>query len=134
MQKKIGEFIEKVNFAEDPNIYLFYKHILSGLQAFSNPQQPTEESFAKYKIMLRIAEGFLSAKFGVDFNKIREELRKKYDNEAEQLAAEIQEIAKLLDTRMRKVEIVLRFKKDAIDEEEAEIQAIERLFEEENSE
>ena len=128
MQKEIGEFIEKINFAEDPNIFLFYKHILAGLQAFSNPQQPTEDSFAKYKVMLRIAEGFLSAKFGMDFNQIRKEIKQKTADESEQLAMEIQKIAELLDTKVRKVEIMLKFKKDAVELDDAEFEAMTDLL------
>lgn len=132
MDKKIGEFIEKINFSEDPNIYLFYRHILAGLNAFSNPQQPPEESFSKYKVMLRIAEGFLSAKFGVDFNKIRNEIRQKAQDESEQLAMEIQKIAELLDTKVRKVEIMLKFKKDAVSLDDAEFNAMSELLDNED--
>lgn len=116
-KKTIGEYIEKINFADDPNIYLFFKHIQTGLLAFANQQQTAEESFAKYKVMLRIAEGFLSKKFGVDFNEVRKQIERETKDEAERLSREVMYIAELLDTSVRKVELQIVWSKDAQDDE-----------------
>lgn len=126
-KNKIGEFIEKIDFSNDPNIFLFYRHFLTGLQAFANPQQTTEESFNKYKIMLRLAEGFLSAKFNFDFTQFRKEIEQQTENEGERLALEVRKIAELLDSKKRKIDVQIAFKKEAVDDE------TEKLFEDEDS-
>jgi len=116
--KKIGEFYEKLDFSQDPNIFLFYRHILTGLQAFANPQQSADESFAKYKVMLRIAESFLSEKYDIDFNEVRKRIAKETKDESERLSREVMEIAKILDKSIRKVEIQLVWKKGIKEEDD----------------
>lgn len=119
-KKKLGEYIEHIDFASDPNIHLFYQHLQAGLEAFKNPQQSPDESFSKYLQMLRIAESFLGAKFDVDFKKIREEAKKQTDDPTEQILIEIEKVAELLDKRTRKIKVTLVFKKVRDDENEKE--------------
>jgi len=119
-KKTIGEFYERIDFSNDPNIFLFYKHILTGLTSFANPQQTAEESFAKYKVMLRIAEGFISEKFNVDFNEVRKQIAEETDDDSERLSKEVMYIAKLLDSSVRKVEIQLVWNKRAKDDDNDE--------------
>jgi len=113
----IGDFIEKIDFSNDPNIFLFYRHFLTGLSAFANPQQTTDESFEKYKIMLRLAEGFLSAKFNFDFVEFRKQIAQEVEDDAERLSREVQKIAELLDSKKRRVDVQIAFKKEAVDDE-----------------
>lgn len=107
--KSIGDFTEKIDFSNDPNMYLFYKHMAAGLLSFTQQGQTPENSISRYKSMLRVAEGFIGGKFGVDFIKLRKDLESEGYSEADILLKEIEVISFLLNQRSRKVNIILDF-------------------------
>lgn len=125
IQIGLGKYPEIIKLENDPTLFQFFQHIRAGIDAFKNPQQSAEDSFKKYLVMFRIGEAFLGEKFGVDFSEVRKKakedfiLKKKEENlkiddkslENEILLAEVKEIADLLDTKVRTVNLVLHLKK-----------------------
>lgn len=114
--KSLGSYYEVVDFANDPIIHLFYAHIRAGLNAFQNDVTGNPDAaIRKYKFMLRLGETLLGEKFGFDFVKFRRELEQRKDlSEGEKLMEEMKQISRLLENRVRKVEIVLHFAKSDV--------------------
>jgi len=111
IEKELGEYQEIVDFAKDPIIHMFYQHIRAGLMSYSNPNQSAEERFNSYLQMLRIAEALLGQKFGFDFVQFRKEIKNKHSDKTNQLLEEIKKLAELLDSRTRKINISIVFRK-----------------------
>lgn len=112
IEKNLGEYQEIIDFSKDPIIHMFYQHIKAGLMSYSNPNQSTEERFNSYLQMLRIAEALLGQKFGFDFVQFRKEIKKEHNDKTDQLLEEIKKVAELLDSKTRKINISIYFKKE----------------------
>jgi hypothetical protein len=108
IRKDLGEYREIIDFANNPNVYMFYKHINAGLSAFTNMQQTTDESINKFLFMLRIAEIYLAQEYEFNFANFRKELQ---GTETEKIQEEIKKIAELLSQTQVKKKIILRIYK-----------------------
>jgi len=116
IKKTLGSYNEVIDFAKDPLMHMFYAHIRSGLKAFSQEGQDSEQALLKYKYMLRLAEAFLGEKYGEDFVEIRKNIAQEVEDDAERLLREVQKVAELLEKGTRRVEVVLYLaKKDILD-------------------
>ncbi len=124
IEKQLGEYQEIIDFAKDPIIHLFYQHIKAGLMSYSNPNQSSEDRFNSYLQMLRIAEALLGQKFNFDFVDFRKKIKNKHADKTDQLLKEIKKVAELLDSRTRKINISIVFRKTKNAESEKEESAI----------
>lgn len=134
--KSLGSYFEIVDFSQDPIVHLFYAHIRAGLAAFQgditgNP----DAAISKYKFMLRLGETLLGEKFGFDFIQFRRDLDQRTDlSEGEKLMEEVKQVSRLLENRVRKIEIVLHFSKADVMDFAKELLAKDAAADEEDEE
>lgn len=98
-EEKTIELEERVDIQTDPILYIFWKHLNSGLMAFSNTNISAEDAYMRYEKLIKMGYRFLVSGFENAEN--TEEKSEIEINDA------IKKITEILLKRKRKIKVSL---------------------------